>query len=428
MSTVRRRPSRFSRRWNWIPGGRGTNGEPGGPGTNPPPGNGGGNSGGSGGGGGAGGSGNGNGNGGTGSVPGGGGPTLSAATGTTTGATTADLSVSTNGTNGTLYWVVTQSSTAPTRAQVKAGLNHAGAAADDSGSQAVSGNGTQNISGGATGLVGSTVYYAHFMHERANGSQSGVATSSSFTTDSAATFPLDGLTVQAAWSMSRPLSTAYGAGSLYTASGGYISKLEDQTSNNLDMNQTIADANRPVEATAGPNSRACADFDTNDYLVGTTLANYFFAGAGYIVVSAMFDAITLNTGSPYTDHPIIGDDGGYMGLYVSDVGSPDKVSAYNYDGNQDYASSTTVTVATPYVLEWKHEGGNISLRVNGGSWINAASGNTGSLANVLHFGAGYSVGGAHFDFKLFEAAIFSVVPSSGTQDALVADFKAWVGA
>lgn len=157
----------------WIPTSRGTTrtggGGNGGGNGGPPPDTGGG----------------GNGGGGS-SPPGGGGPKLTSATATKTGSSTASLSVSTNGQNGTLYWVVSTSSTAPTKAQVKGGQMHTGAAAADSGSQAVSGNGVQNITGGADGLAGSTVYYAHFMHERANGSQSGVATSASFTTDSAA--------------------------------------------------------------------------------------------------------------------------------------------------------------------------------------------------------------------------------------------------
>jgi hypothetical protein len=112
-------------------------------------------------------------------------PTLSSATGTKTGQTTASLSVSTNEGNGTLYWVVDTSATPPSAAQVKLGQDNGGAAADDSGSQAVSTTGVQAISGGATGLTAGTGYYAYYMHEDANGNQSSVASSSQFTTDAA---------------------------------------------------------------------------------------------------------------------------------------------------------------------------------------------------------------------------------------------------
>jgi hypothetical protein len=148
-----------------------------------------------------------------------------------------------------------------------------------------------------------------------------------------------------------------------------------------------------------------------------------------MIVGAMFDTITAAAGGgAFWDHAIVGDAGGYVGLFVSEAGTPDKISAYNYDGTQDYAASNAVVVGTPYVLEWKHEGGNVSLRVNGGTWINTPSGNTSNLGFTLQFGTGYSVAGSYFDFKLFEAVVFSTIPSAGTQDALAANMKTWIGA
>jgi hypothetical protein len=110
-------------------------------------------------------------------------PVLSSPTGTATGQTTADLSVSTDEGNGTLYWVVTQSATGPSAAQVKAGQDHTGSAADANGNQAVTGTGTQNAN--ATDLTAATAYFAHYMHEDAATNQSTVATSAEFTTDAA---------------------------------------------------------------------------------------------------------------------------------------------------------------------------------------------------------------------------------------------------
>jgi hypothetical protein len=110
-------------------------------------------------------------------------PTLSSPVDTATGTTTGSGSVSTNEGNGTLYWVVTTSSTGPSAAQVKAGQNHLGAAATDSGSQAVSGTGVQSITGDFTGLTASTAYYAHYMHEDTATNQSAVSSGDGFTTD-----------------------------------------------------------------------------------------------------------------------------------------------------------------------------------------------------------------------------------------------------
>lgn len=108
-------------------------------------------------------------------------PVLSNPTGTATGAETADLSVSTDVPDGIINWVVTQSATAPTKQQVDDGQNHLGDPADAFGAGAVIATGQQNFEPDV--LVGSTEYWAHFMHESAALVQSDVASSASFTTD-----------------------------------------------------------------------------------------------------------------------------------------------------------------------------------------------------------------------------------------------------
>jgi hypothetical protein len=110
-------------------------------------------------------------------------PVLTSASGSATGSTTLDGSVSTDTSNGTLYWVVTTSATAPSVAQVQAGQDHTGAAAADDGSQTVSVIGTQNIN--ATGLTAETTYYLHFQHQNAGTDDSTVVSSASIATDAA---------------------------------------------------------------------------------------------------------------------------------------------------------------------------------------------------------------------------------------------------
>lgn len=114
-------------------------------------------------------------------------PVLSSAEGVKTGQTTADLSVNTDTAEGELYVVVTQSATAPSAAQVKAGQDHTSTAADFADSDlAIVASGPHSFS--ATGLVAATTYYVYFMHEDAAGNQSTVlAGSSAFTTDSSTT-------------------------------------------------------------------------------------------------------------------------------------------------------------------------------------------------------------------------------------------------
>lgn len=98
-------------------------------------------------------------------------PTLTSATGSSTGTTTASGSVSTNEANGTLYFVATANAT-ESAATVKAG-----------GSQAVTATGVQNVT--RSGLAAATAYRMHFLHRDAAGYDSAVVSSAQFTTASA---------------------------------------------------------------------------------------------------------------------------------------------------------------------------------------------------------------------------------------------------
>lgn len=113
-------------------------------------------------------------------------PVLSGASASGTGYTTGSASVSTNEGNGTLYIVVTASATAPSAAQIKAGDDHTDADALFADDASVSSAGAQDAFS-ITGLAHTTTYYAHFMHEDAEGNQSDVVTAA-FETD-AATVP-----------------------------------------------------------------------------------------------------------------------------------------------------------------------------------------------------------------------------------------------
>ena len=102
-------------------------------------------------------------------------PTLTSASATATGATTASGSVSTNESNGTLYWLAS-ANPSESVATVKAGS-----------SQSVTATGVQNVT--VTGLAASNSYYLHFVHTDAAANDSTVATSAQFTTNAANTSP-----------------------------------------------------------------------------------------------------------------------------------------------------------------------------------------------------------------------------------------------
>lgn len=123
-------------------------------------------------------------------------PVLSAPASSGIGATAATVTVSSNEANGTLYGVITTSSTTPTKSQIKAGQNDVGSAAIVAFNQAVSATGTQTAN--VAGLTASTTYYAHFMHEDLAGNQSTAVSSASFTTAATVTATDDDWT---AWMM-----------------------------------------------------------------------------------------------------------------------------------------------------------------------------------------------------------------------------------
>ena len=111
-------------------------------------------------------------------------PTLSSPTGTQTGPTTADGTVSTDEANGTLFAIVSTSATPPSVAQIQAGNDSTGSAAafavGSGAGQAVSATGVQNVS--ATGLTASTAYFWHYQHQDAAANDSTVVSSAQFTT------------------------------------------------------------------------------------------------------------------------------------------------------------------------------------------------------------------------------------------------------
>ena len=112
-------------------------------------------------------------------------PNLSSASGSALGPTSAQLNVTSDEAGGTAYWVVTQSATTPSIAQVQAGQDHTGSAADEAGTVA---SPVVGVNGGtAVALVAETTYYVHWQQEDAAANDSTVVSSASFTTPAVST-------------------------------------------------------------------------------------------------------------------------------------------------------------------------------------------------------------------------------------------------
>lgn len=242
---------------------------------------------------------------------------------------------------------------------------------------------------------------------------------------------LDGLSPRAAWSASRDLLTSFVGNPRYTIDTG-VDSWKDQTGNGFHAANT-GDLTQPAIVAVGPNSRNSLDF-TADFLDCVAISNLIANSAGYLIVSFIADTINTNAGNSYSNDQLMADTGGYMGIFLRKTDAnplnPQTSYAYNWDGNEDNAptgGAVNIVPGTPYVFEWRHEGGNLYQRVNAGSWSSAtASGNTQVLTGILRFGSTLK-----WDGKICEAAIWGnggSIPSSGNQDIIAASFKSWFGA
>jgi len=235
--------------------------------------------------------------------------------------------------------------------------------------------------------------------------------------------PLDGLSPTGAFSMSRKLLSAYG-GSFYTVTGAGVSTFNDQSGSARDLTQGT-DANRPPATTAGSNGRACADFQNDDLLISAAaMSTFITTTTGYMIASVIVDAIDTNSSTSFSNDCILGDDMDWVGVYLKSTGPT--VISYNWDTNDDNIGNTISTGAV-LVIEWRHESGTLYNRVNGGTWASVASGTTGDALTGSKLNVGKAGGAYYFDGKLFEAALFSTIPTAARQDALVSNFKTWAG-
>jgi hypothetical protein len=236
---------------------------------------------------------------------------------------------------------------------------------------------------------------------------------------------LDGRSPTSAFSMSRDLLTSWAGNSRYSTGTG-VSTWKDQSGSARDVFQ-ISGGNQPALANAGPNGRACLDFDgSNDTLANSVaLSNLIANNSGFYIVSVIIDTFPTNAALSYQNSGIFMDGGVFAGMTVRSNGGSPLVYAYNWDGNEDKAQAS-VAASTPYVLTWRHEGGNLYVGVNGVESAATASGNTSTMTNGQR--VGYTSGSTVFDGKIFELASFSTVPSSGDRATMITNLMNWIGA
>jgi hypothetical protein len=280
---------------------------------------------------------------------------------------------------------------------------------------------------GSTYQIGSTFVGAGLLSARGTIPFAGRATfaGAGSLSGAYASYPLDGLSgVTGAYSLSRDLLTSFVGGTRYTNTGTNLDVLNDQSGNARNL---TTPGTAPLIVTEGANSRTACSHGAGgggrlESAAGDPLSDFITASAGYVIIGIFIDDANGASATVASNDGIMVDASDRFGLFAK---TDDTIQALNFNGTADAATVTPLAMATAYVVEWRHEGGTLGLRINGGTEATVASGNTSTLTGVVKLGTGNV---RAFDGKIFEAAFFSTVPSLAQRDALAANFKAWIGA
>lgn len=188
------------------------------------------------------------------------------------------------------------------------------------------------------------------------------------------------------------------AGTMFTDNGTV------NVSADTDLIRTAADAsaqtalmmfqgisgNRPAYRTGVVNGKSIARFGAVDHFQSGTatatgggvqstssnLSDFISASAATVVCAVKATAVRADQGAWFNNDRIFwAGSSFYFALGVYRSGGLDYFGFVNRDPSTDVAVASH-TQDTMVVLGMKHEGGNIKIRANGGSWSTTASGNT----------------------------------------------------
>lgn len=150
----------------------------------------------------------------------------------------------------------------------------------------------------------------------------------------------------------------------------------------------------------------------NILLTGAAASNYIANNAFTLMLVCKLSGISVNSGSTYNNAHLFGDrQGNFWGLYAA--ATPDRVMIYNWDGNDDHADNNEAQ-GSFIVIQARHNGGNIQIRVNDDAWATSASGNT---QNVT-LNTALSVDGVAGVMDCVHAVAYNVSLSDSDADSL----------
>lgn len=184
--------------------------------------------------------------------------------------------------------------------------------------------------------------------------------------------------------------------------------------------RNLTEATNPPTADTPLNGLNSANFDgTNDLLANATaLSSYVSASAYSFWALVHVDSIGTNAANIWDNDPIWCDHTANIGVHMKSGGGG-TVHLYHWDGASK-SVSVAISTGTPQLIQGKFEGGNLKIRINGGSWQTAAAGNATVLTGTLLAGRNYPASSQFSDMKLYELGITNVALSDTTFNNLKA--------
>jgi hypothetical protein len=182
--------------------------------------------------------------------------------------------------------------------------------------------------------------------------------------------------------------------------------------------QDLTEATNPPSTDTAVNGKVPANFDgTNDQLTGDdTLETYINASAESGWALVYVDAISTNDASWSQNDCIVATDAsGRWGVYLKS-GAGTTVGFAHFDGAADDTVETTIATGVWQFVQWKYDGTNIKIRVNGGAWASAAADAVDDRSYAAKVGV--SPGGQFFDGKILEIGLTDVTLADATFDQI----------
>jgi hypothetical protein len=147
-----------------------------------------------------------------------------------------------------------------------------------------------------------------------------------------------------------------------------------------------------VTATTNPAVTGVPDYDTSgfplylrsdgvdDRLIGPAISNIISASAYEACIGARVISVSTDSSSPWANHTLVADDAGYVGMGYARTSNI--IGAYNFDTGID-TSTVSMTPPSTFVLQQRHDAGNLVLSLNGGAEASTASGDTAVVTGNL---------------------------------------------